>query len=153
MHCKYMGLGQYFLASVLVICTFTIAIPGCDTWQRRLNKDWEYCMEWYRENPVDANSRYKRLVVNMFCKPSAWRTKFPKLKGRAAEVKHLTPALLHAWVNMRDPGNPLHTSIELALQMSLKMDKNIRCPPRKVQAPGWCFCGFYFSGLYIFEPI
>ena len=48
---------------------------------------------------------------------------FPKLKGRAAEIKHLIPALLHAWSSFHDALDPAHCAIRLALQMSLKMDR------------------------------
>ena len=59
----------------------------------------------------------------MFTRESCWRNMFPKLKGRAAEVKHFGPALMKAFAAMMDRGNVDHQSIHLALQMSVEIDR------------------------------
>lgn len=59
----------------------------------------------------------------MFCAPDEPRKTFPKLKGRAAEVKHLMPALLWFWKSVRNPADSVHNQVELALQCSVYMDE------------------------------
>jgi hypothetical protein len=57
----------------------------------------------------------------MFCDPASPHKTFPKLKGKAAEVKHIMPALLWAWRKVMD-GSDLHNQVELLLQCSVFMD-------------------------------
>ena len=123
MHIKHLGVDMYFLGSILVIITFMCDIPGCHSWQHRLSRVWDLCMEWYSHNQHDATSRYTTLLIGMFSNATNWRNKFPKLKGKAAEVKQLVPALLHAWGQIKDPLNDLHTAITLGLRASLKLDR------------------------------
>ena len=59
----------------------------------------------------------------MFCRPANWRTGFPKLKGRAAEIKHFIPALSYAWGKIMTSGNNLHEMISIALRANHEMDK------------------------------
>ena len=63
------------------------------------------------------------------------RQRFPNMKGKAAQVKHLIPALLYAFRKLRSPGNPDHDSIELALQMSLTMDHILNDHPDSFVLP------------------
>ena len=87
-------------------------------------KIWDYCLERYRANLVDASCRYNCLVISMFTTVSGnWRLQFPKLKGRAAEIKHLIPALAFAWEKIKDGSDPLHDAITLALKSNLAMDQ------------------------------
>ena len=102
MHCKYMGVDQYFAGSVLVVCSFMLDIVGCTTWQERLKRVWALCLQYYKDHPVDAPSRYTRITGNMFTTPAYGRNRFPKLTGKAGQVKHLLPALLYAFDELRD---------------------------------------------------
>ena len=92
-------------------------------------------MEYYKANPVDATTRYTRLFITMFSNASSWRTNFPKLKGKAAQVKHLTPALSYAWSKLKTVGNTNHDAVTLALDMSLRMDRVLDAYPGSVTLP------------------
>ena len=61
----------------------------------------------------------------MFCDPSQPRKTFPKLKGRAAEIKHLMPALLWVWREFRTPGDAIHDQVELCLQCLVFLDETM----------------------------
>ena len=135
MHCKYMGTDGYFLGSVLVISVFMIPHMHAGSYQERLNTIWGYCLEYYRDNPIDASTRFRNMRVGMFTKPSRWRNTMPKLKGRAVEIKHLGPALLYAFQRIHDPTDDYHKSIVLALKMSVKMDKIIDDHPSEFVLP------------------
>ena len=96
---------------------------------------WGFCMEYYAANPVDATTRYTRLYLSMFSSLRSWRTSFPKLKGKAAQVKHLAPALAYAWSKLREVGNPKHDAVSLALDMSVQMDRVLDDHPGAVVLP------------------
>ena len=87
------------------------------------------------ENSVDKPSRFTNMRIGMFTRESCWRNMFPKLKGRAAEVKHFGPALMKAFAAMMDRGNVDHQSIHLALQMSVKIDRILDDYPDEFTLP------------------
>ena len=135
MHCKYMGVDQYFARSVLVVSCFIMDILGCTIWQDRHRKVWALCLRYCKDHQVDAPSRYTRITGNMFTTPAHWRTRFPKLKGKAGQIKHLLPALLYAFDCLRDPTDERHSMIRVALQSSLKVDRNIDQCPGSIRRP------------------
>ena len=59
----------------------------------------------------------------MFCDPKEPRKTFPRLKGKAAEIKHLVPALLWAWRKVMVAGDDVHMQVEVLLQCSAFMDE------------------------------
>ena len=73
MHCKYMGTDVYSIGSVLLILCFMTDIPGCYTYQDRVRRVWELCLECYRDNRVDAKNRFSNLNARMFTNISGWR--------------------------------------------------------------------------------
>ena len=149
MHCKFMGSDAYFYGSVLTIATFIVVHPALDSFQARLDRVWSFCKEYWQTHPCDPSSRFRNMKIGFFTKASRWRNTFPKLKGRASEIKHLGLALAYAWEKIMDGSDPKHQSILLALQMSVKMDKllddhheDIRLPD--VVAADLCTAGFVF---------
>lgn len=82
---------------------------------------WRGLLEYWRENrTVD---RYTHLQLEMFvANPRAPHKAFPKLKGRAAEVKSLGPALLHVFSTAMDMHDDQHKQIRLALKLSIDME-------------------------------
>ena len=90
----------------------------------------------YQEHKV--GSRHNELKVSMYF---ATHQKFPCLTGKAAEVKHLGPALLSAFSTFMDADNAQHKQVKLLLQMAVKMDQVMddykdvfRLPPEKSAA-------------------
>ena len=58
----------------------------------------------------------------MFTNPEAPWASFPKLKGKAAEVKALVPALAQVFSSYKDEANILHDYIEAGLGASARID-------------------------------
>ena len=135
MHCKFLGVDMYFLGSVLTILTFMCCIPNCDSFESRLQTVWRYCLEWHNSVGTEITCRYTRLSINMFTKIDSWRRNFPRLKGRAGQVKNLVPALHYAFTKISDLADPKHKAIELALRMSHKMDSVLDRHPAEVVLP------------------
>ena len=136
MHVKYMGVDMYLFGSILVylVFTFTGNLPA-DSYGERLNRVWSHCLDYDRNHAVERKSRFSNMRIGMFTKEASWRTIFPKLKGRAAEVKHFGPALLHACRQMLDPTNGDHASMILSLEMSCKIDDILNNHPDDFMLP------------------
>ena len=98
-----------------------ITIPGSA--EDNLNTVWEKIQEFYAMNPGVHAGRYGHLQLSMICNETEPMKRFPKLKGKAAEVKHLVPALLHAWAFFMDDSSDRHNMILLGLQMSSRIDE------------------------------
>lgn len=61
--------------------------------------------------------------------------KYPKLKGKAAEIKHLTPIVYTMWCEGMVAGDEAHVKIKLALQFSGEVDKMLDDHPRDYALP------------------
>lgn len=59
----------------------------------------------------------------MFCLRARPNFKFPKLKGRASEIRSLAAPLLLTWTEFMDPASLQHKQIRLLLQCSLRMEE------------------------------
>jgi len=59
----------------------------------------------------------------MFTSPDQPTLQYPRLKGKAAELRHLTGPLLDVWESKMTDGDPLHESVRLALQKSLRAEE------------------------------
>ena len=60
--------------------------------------------------------------MSLFIDPDKPVANFPKLKGKAAEIKHFVAALAFAWECFMDADDVQHQMISLALQMSCDID-------------------------------
>ena len=88
-------------------------------WNRVLN-------EYYAVHKTPG--RYNKITTSMFWGDdlgdnlSSKKVKFPKLKGKAYEVKVLMPALVWLWDQYRVEGDAQHDEVALLLQCSVHMD-------------------------------
>jgi len=81
---------------------------------------WSRIRRFYEAN--GTRNRYSILKISMFTNVKAPKQKMPCLKGKAAEVRSLGPALLDACQFLMDAGDPLHAQVMAGLQMSIKME-------------------------------
>jgi len=65
------------------------------------------------------------MKLSMFTDPAARRNSYPKLKGRAAEVKRPGPALLHVWERWGSAGDRIHQQVREGLRHSIRLDQMI----------------------------
>jgi hypothetical protein len=66
---------------------------------------------------------YRTLNLAMFTNPRSPGEAFPRLKGKAAEIRSLGPALLATWGHYMDQGNLQHRQVRTALRCSCTMDE------------------------------
>ena len=92
MHCIHIGTSMYFLGSILWVLTYRI-LTG--TPHANMGQIWTEIAAAYRA--LACPTQYGNLGLTSFHDPAKPRAAYPKLKGRAAEVKWLAPALQAVW--------------------------------------------------------
>jgi hypothetical protein len=125
MHDKHLGFDTYFLASVIVLLCFYV-MPN--TPEHNMNTLWHYIHdEFYKsaDGKQHAENAYSNLTLNMCCSVSDPTASAPQLKGRAAEICALTPALHDAFNRFMDQNDDHHKKIRLCLKYSRNLDQII----------------------------
>ena len=79
--------------------------------------------------------RFQNLRLNMFLDPRSPHSTFPRLKGRAAEVRNLGPGLLAAFQQHMDSGSQVDKQIKLALKASVRFEEILTEHKDAVQLP------------------
>ena len=85
--------------------------------------------------------------MSMICNVAAPLDHFPKLKGRAAEVKALGPALVHIWDMYRTRGDVVHDQIALGLQCSVRLDEILSTYKSSFNLPNHVATTFRKTGM------
>ena len=115
MHCKHMGTDMYIYASILLILCFEI-LPGAAS--ANMFTVWAKMKRFATRKKINT---FSNLLVSMFCDHNKPHDAYPKLKGRAAEVRNLVEPLLHVWEEHCDKRVVQHVQITLLLQRSMDM--------------------------------
>jgi hypothetical protein len=111
LHVIHLGTSQYMLGSILYLLVFKI-LPGRPA--ENMEVLWqEMCHEYSRQG---IKAQFSSLGISMFCDPKAPHASYPRLKGRAAEVKWLVPVLNALWPKYRRPGSPMDRLVAELLQ-------------------------------------
>ena len=124
LHDKHLGFDAYFLSSVLVMLVYYI-MPK-DTAEDNLIDLWLFIKAWYKTSDglSHAANAYQNMRLPMFCSgPDSEGG--PLLKGRAAEIAALTPALLAGFREFMDQNDPHQKQVRLGLKLSANLDKII----------------------------
>lgn len=117
MHCKYLGQDMFLFGSVLWLLCFHV-MPH--TPKSNLLRCWLHIKAFYKANKTKhAYASLSKLT--MFCRKSGGH----KLRGKAAEVKSIGPALLSLWKQHMNAGLVVHKQIELLLKCTIGLDKII----------------------------
>ena len=114
MHTKYLGTDQYFFGSVLRVMVYLL-LPGSP--DDNLGVVWRAIEIYYTQN--DTPCRYSCITLRMFAFAD---TGYPKLKGKAGEIRHLGHALHDIRLASMDIADEFHRNIELALRASCQME-------------------------------
>ena len=117
MHCKYLGVDQYTYASVLALLTCSI-LP--DSPQQNLNVLWRMIKQYYQVNGAKFQYRYMNKLTIFLRKNGA-----PKLRGKAGEIRHFAPVILHLWTRFMSPDMEVHQKIKLLLKFWVQMEELI----------------------------
>jgi hypothetical protein len=114
MHVVHLGTSQYLLGTVLHILVF-----------ERLGKRplaameqiWgEICDEYKR---CETSAQYSSLGLSSFTDPKAPLQNYPRLKGRAAEVKGLVPVLAQVWKRHQRTENETDRLVDQLLEQQM----------------------------------
>lgn len=114
MHCKYLGSDQYQFGSVLKVLTH---YQMAQSPEQNLRQLWKDIQDYYRLHQVGARFRYLT-KVSMYVRA----TGAPKLRGKAAEIKHFIEPLIHVWEKYRNPALLLRQQVSLMLRLNLRME-------------------------------
>ena len=68
----------------------------------------------------DSTSQYGIIKLTMF---QSGPGGYPRLKGKAAEIRHVLKPIMNVWEESCDPANVDHATVLLALQTSARMDE------------------------------
>jgi hypothetical protein len=98
MHVKHLGVDKPFFGSILWLLCFEVLNDGP---QSNLDYVFGLIEQYYRDHNYSSRrlSTYKCLKFGMFTNAKYPHASYPVLKGKAAEIHHLGPALLWVWEN------------------------------------------------------
>ena len=116
MHVKYLGFMQYFLGSVLWILTHTLMPASPEANISRIGVLIAKAQRrWLTTHRYPAKA-FQRLSIFLR------KTGFPKLRGKASQVKGLVPALQKIWKKFADRGNIRHRRIALIFDLDIQIE-------------------------------
>ncbi|CAE7308405.1 unnamed protein product [Symbiodinium natans] len=115
MHSKYLGTDMVQFGSILMILCFELMHR---TPEDNLMSCWRHIREYYRihNTPVRFRSMTR---LTMFVRKSGG----PKLRGKAAEIRHFAEVLLSLWQSQCDNTQLLHRKITLLLKKNVMMER------------------------------
>ena len=136
MHCKYLGLDQYLYGSVLKVLTFHTLVGDPVANMERVMTELSRYFKAHR-----VPNAYTLITINMFNNKDQ-----PKLKGRAAELRHLGEALLHVFEKfmITAPEAPVEVRT-LHKRILITLKKNVELERLLDQETGWNFKGESYS--------
>ena len=114
MHNKYLGHDQVTYASILVLLTHHVlrSSPASNT-----QTIWKQILEYYKSHHTP--SRYRCLKLSMFLRKAP---AYPKLRGKAAEIKWLAGPLLWLWEQHMNKNLYVHQQILVYLKLNLEVE-------------------------------
>ena len=131
MHCKHLGTDMYFAASVLWALCY-IVLP------RTPSQNLEHVMGLVRAwkgATVGCAKTYNNVKLSMFTNPDKPRDDYPKLKGRAWEIRNFMKPLLHVWKECMDPTVIWHKHITAGLKRAIEIEDVLDRNPRVAKLP------------------
>lgn len=128
MHSKYLGMDQYMFGSTLWVLCFMV-MTG--TPEENLDWCWAFTKRYYKEHGTTTRYRYLNRL-SMFVRKKG----YPKLRGKAAEIRHFGPVLLALWAACADPASELHQRIQLMLKLNVRLESILTEHPDEFALPG-----------------
>ena len=128
MHCKYLGHDQQVYGSILSLLCRRV-MPGDAV--SNVKQLWNEIQAFYKDNNVPVRFRYLNRL-SMFERKSP---QYPKLRGKAAEVKYLAGALLCIWKKFHNPCFLVHRQIALYLKLNLEVEDLLTINKKELALP------------------
>ena len=118
LHCKHLGTDQYFYGSVLWILIYVILPDGHAD---NLKTIFDHIKDQY--GTLNIEQRFQNMTLNMISNKTDPPTKFPCLKGKGAECRHLGAALQPVFESYMNVDNLQHNQINIALKHSVAIER------------------------------
>ena len=118
MHVKYLGTDMYQYGSVLAFLCHTVM---ANEPEQNLSQCWTFLKQFFKDHGTPSPFRYLNRL-SMFVRQGG---RFPKLRGKAAEVRHFGAALHALWNAHMNPHLILHRRINLMLQLNCQLENMI----------------------------
>jgi len=126
MHTKHAGTDAYFLGSVLTLITHHI-MPKSPV--ENLQDMWQTIKDNFPAS--DPSNQFTDMKVSMYYKDN----KFPCLKGRAAQIRHLAPGLLWFFKLIMNPMEDAHRFVKLCLEIIVRSDEILKITEFQYKVP------------------
>ena len=118
MRCKYLGYDQLVYGSILALLVhFVMAHLG--TPLECLQILWRDIQEYYVQTSTPCRYRYLN-KLSMFMRKAP---QYPKLRGKAAEIKYFAGAMLHVWTKYASSKLHIHKTITTYLKLNLEVEE------------------------------
>lgn len=127
MHSKYLGCDQYIFGSVFYLLCFVIMES---TPKANLERCWAFIKLYWKNHRVSVKYRYINKLT-MFVRKSD----FPKLRGKAAEIKHFGPVVLALFTKFMNKNLEIHKTIQTLLKLNVKMEQILESHKEAVALP------------------
>lgn len=114
MHCKYLGHDQLCYGSILSLLVHFVLpnSPASNTQQI-----WCDIREYYARHKTPC--RYRTMKLSMFQRQAP---QYPKLRGKAAEIKWLAGPMLFVWEKYQNHNLESHKKIHAYLKLNLEIE-------------------------------
>ena len=116
MHCKYLGMDQYQFGSCLWLLVNVIMEQSRGP-LHNLYRVHDHIQQFYKQHRTPVRFRYMN-KLSMFTK----KANFPKLRGKAGEVKYFGKALLSAWEKYAHVGILWQRKVQVMLKANICME-------------------------------
>ena len=123
MHCKFLGSDQYIFGSLFYLICFVV-MKDLGSPKQNLLTVWKWIKEYYQENKIRNKYRSIR-KLSMFVR----KRDYPKLRGKAAEIKGFGPVAVHLWKKVMSPKDKVHRRVKILLETNLELDRLLDAYP------------------------
>ena len=127
MHCKYLGHDQFVFGAVLaLLCKWVLPREPL----QNLQTVWADLCDAYKRDETPVRYRYLNKMT-MFIRKSG----YPKLRGKAAEVKWLAGPLREVWEKHHNPNLRVHRELLLYLKLNEQVEEMLMTHKTEVKFP------------------
>eukprot|EP00438_Fugacium_kawagutii_P008066 Skav236194 [mRNA] locus=scaffold1795:12591:13328:+ [translate_table: standard] len=116
MHCKYLGHDMLVFGSCLSLLVNFVMVGSP---QECLQRCWHDIVEYYNTNQVPIRYKYLNRLSMFERKGGA----YPKLRGKAAEIKYLAGPMLFVWEKYCNQNLQVHRDILLYLKLNFQVEE------------------------------
>ena len=120
-HSKHLGCDKQNYGSVFYLLCYDL-LPGDPA--TNLDVIWGEILQYCRDHNI--GDRFRQMKLSLFTKPRTPLAAFPKMRGKAIEIRNLGQPLCHVWASKMDVTNMLHQQIAFMLRCSVKLENTLK---------------------------